>query len=158
MAGIFDLNEPKHLLAKLDRELRRLRNEPDDVDHAFNFFTTAEHILDWLYPGYPGKSQREAARNGDPLLATVSHLATGAKHFDKLGAQHQSVAKTDHQKGIWAKGMWKPGTWAKGVWAEPELKITLTGDAASILGNTITALELAEKVYAYWSAPGNGIN
>jgi len=37
MGGIFDLADPKDLLAKLGRELDRLRADPDDVDHAFNF-------------------------------------------------------------------------------------------------------------------------
>lgn len=29
-----------------------MRQDPVNVDHAFNFFTTAEHMLDWLYPGF----------------------------------------------------------------------------------------------------------
>jgi hypothetical protein len=64
MIGIFDLIEPRHLFEKLGRELERLRSKPDDVDHAFNFFTTAEHMPDWLHPGYTkeAKSQRETKR------------------------------------------------------------------------------------------------
>jgi hypothetical protein len=155
MPGIFDLKEPHHLLAKLERELHRLRSNPDDVDHAFNFFTTAEHMLDWLYPGKIEKPTREQFRNNDPLLATVSHLATGAKHFDKLSTHHKSVTNSDRKGGVWAPGGWAKNVWAHGVWAEPRLIITLSGAAAGSLGaTTITALELAERVYSYWSAPG----
>lgn len=48
MTGVFGLTAPGELLAKLSRELNRLRTAPNDVDHAFNFFVTAEHIFDWL--------------------------------------------------------------------------------------------------------------
>jgi hypothetical protein len=154
MTGIFDLSSPRDLLEKLHRELERLKAEPDHVDHAFNFFTTAEHMLDWLYPGNSGELQRKQLRMGDPLLATVSHLASGAKHFDKLSRHHTSVTHTRREGGFWAKGYWAPGVWAKGAWAEPRLSISLSGDAAMVFGATITALALAEKVYAYWSSPG----
>jgi hypothetical protein len=143
MGGIFDLADPKDLLAKLGRELDRLRADPDDVDHAFNFFTTAEHMLDWLYPGNAGDSQRKHLRSSEPILATVSHLASGAKHFDKLSSHHKSVHGTKREGGFWAKGFW----------AEPRLTISLSGAAANDLGATITAFALAEKVYAYWSVP-----
>jgi hypothetical protein len=154
MGGIFDLADPKDLLAKLGRELDRLRADPDDVDHAFNFFTTAEHMLDWLYPGNAGDSQRKHLRSSEPILATVSHLASGAKHFDKLSSHHKSVHGTKREGGFCAKGFWASGSWAKGFWAEPRLTISLSGAAANDLGATITALALAEKVYAYWSVPG----
>jgi hypothetical protein len=154
MAGVFNLTTPRDLLGKLTRELDRLRVEPDNVDHAFNFFTTAEHMLDWLYPGHAGDSQRKKLRNVDPLLATVSHLASGAKHFDHLSSHHKSVHGTARKGGIWAKGLWAPGLWAKGFWAEPRLSITLSGPAAANFGQTITAVALAEKVHDYWIIPG----
>jgi hypothetical protein len=58
MPGVFELRSPADLLAKLGRELERLRTAPNDVDHAFNFFVTAEHMLDWLHPGNKGKARR----------------------------------------------------------------------------------------------------
>jgi hypothetical protein len=155
MPGLFDLETPRDLLAKLERELIRLRKEPVNVDHAFNFFTTAEHILDWLHPGQGGQphTKREAIKLNEALLSTVSHIANGAKHFDRLNPKHKSISKTARQKGAWAKA-WVITSWVKGAWAEPTLQITLSGDAALKFGNTITALDLAEKVYVYWSAPG----
>jgi len=154
MSGIFDLLSARDLLAKLERELARLRETPDDVDHAFNFLTTAEHMLDWVYPGDTQKEARKALREREPLLATVSHLASGAKHFDRLSEHHKSVQGTSRLGGVWARGFWAPRLWAKGFWAEPRLSITLAGPAAVAFGGTITALDLAEKVYAYWATPG----
>ena len=64
LAGIFDLKTPKDLLEKLGRDLERLRAAPNDTDHAFNFFVTAEHMPDWLHPGNKGKRDRERKRQG----------------------------------------------------------------------------------------------
>ena len=142
MAGIFDLKSPADLLAKLGRELERLRTAPNDVDHAFNFFVTAEHMLDWLHPGKPGKAQREAERKR-PLLQLVSHLVSGAKHFDRLSAHHRSVAST----GLMAR---HPNPMMQRIFPS-ELSVVAVGIAGEALGGSrITALALAEQVYAYW--------
>ena len=154
MPGIFNLTSPRDLLEKLSRELHRLRQEPSSVDDAFNFFTTAEHMLDWLHPGSAGRPQREALRSSDPLLALVHNVANGAKHFDKLGAHNRSVSSSSASGGFWARGLWAPGFWAHDFWKEPSLQISLQGDAALVFGPSITALDLAERTYAYWSTAG----
>ena len=56
--GVFGLKTPADLLQKMARELARLRDDPDNVDHAFNFFVTAEHMLDWLFPGEEHRATR----------------------------------------------------------------------------------------------------
>jgi len=114
MAGIFDLTRSSDLLQKLGRELGRLQAAPDDVDHAFNFFVTAEHLLDWLHPGDRGKYQRKHTRDAGPMLQVVSHIANGAKHFDRLKKHHQSVASTTHQGSYFADGYFARGYFAKG--------------------------------------------
>jgi hypothetical protein len=143
MPGVFDLRSPADLLAKLGRELERLRAAPNDVDHAFNFFVTAEHMLDWRYPDPNGKTLRKAKRDSEPLLQLVSHLASGAKHFDNLNEHHQSVADTGlkhrHPNPMMRRMM------------PSQLCVIAIGDAGAALGGSrITALALAEKVYAYW--------
>jgi hypothetical protein len=72
MVGAFDLSTPRPLLAKLSRELDRLQAAPNDVDHAFNFFVTAEHMLDWLHPGHSGKAKarREDIRKSEVTAPT----------------------------------------------------------------------------------------
>jgi len=52
-AGVFDLETPSDLMHKMARELERLRGDPSDADHAFNFFVTAEHDAEPLGLGQP---------------------------------------------------------------------------------------------------------
>jgi len=52
MKGLFQLQTARDLLAKLGHDYERLRNSPNDAYVAFDFFVTAEHILDWLHPGW----------------------------------------------------------------------------------------------------------
>jgi hypothetical protein len=144
VAGIFDLKSPADLLAKLGRELERLRAAPNDADHAFNFFITAEHMLDWLHPGKAGRARRESERKKQPLLQLVSHLANGAKHFDRLSEHHQSAATT----GRFVRPPINPTM--QRIFP-PELTIVAGGPAGKALGGSrITALALAESVYEYW--------
>jgi hypothetical protein len=39
------------LLVKMQYDLSRMEQEPADPYPAFDFFVTAEHLLDWLWPG-----------------------------------------------------------------------------------------------------------
>ena len=55
---IFQLTTAADLRAKLGRDLDRLKNEPMNADAAFNFFVTAEHLLDWVYPKNINKARR----------------------------------------------------------------------------------------------------
>ena len=144
MSGIFELRSPADLLAKLGRELEHLRAEPNDSDHAFNFFVTAEHMLDWKYPGMANRVQREAERK-TPLLQLVSHIASGAKHFDKLLDHHQSVATT----GLAVR---HPSPMMRRFLPD-QLTVVVTHGAAEVLGTSrISVLALAEHVYAHWRA------
>lgn len=149
MSGLFDLASPHDLLRKLGRELDRMRESPDDSDHAFNFFVTAEHILDWLYPGFEGRFKRKERRDAALILKVTWDLANGAKHF-KLSKIHKSVRNTKHSGGFWAKGFWAENFWAKGFWAEPKLIVELSPEEAAELGKGPSAMNLAEQVYAYW--------
>ena len=136
MAGVCDLNGPYDLLAKLGRELDRLRQSPNDADHAFNFFVTADHMLDWLDPGYgAAEKRRKSARENNSLLQLVSHIANGAKHFDRL-SHHQ------------------PNPVMRRI-LEQQLTIDVGAEAGKAMGAyRITALSLADRVYAYWAEPG----
>ncbi len=147
MAGVFELKSDGDLLAKLGRELERLRAAPNDVDHAFNFFVTAEHMLDWRYPDDPCKRKNEREK---PLLQLVSHLANGAKHFDHLAKHHQSVAST----GLMAR---HPNRMMQHIFPG-ELSVVAVGAAGEALGGSrITVLALAERVYAYWQQEVNPV-
>jgi hypothetical protein len=146
-AGFFHLTRPSDLFQKLGRELGRLQAAPHDVDHAFNFFVTAEHLPDWL-----GSRRRSTRKKKPILLQVVWDIASGAKHF-KLRKSHKSVASTTRQ-GNFADRHWARKHFAKDHFGAT-LIINLSGDAAKDLGGpSITALDLAEQVHGYWSVPG----
>ena len=154
MPGAFGLTTPSDLLNKLERELARLRETPHDVDIAFNFFVTAEQLPDWIHPGREGKTQREAVRAADVLLQVTSHLASGAKHFDSLSSHHRSVTWSGRGGGWFGSRFFASRIFSGRYFGRTTLLLTLDGPAAVELGTSITAIDLAERVYAYWSAPG----
>lgn len=156
MAGAFDLSRPSDLLAKLQRELDRLRQQPENGDHAFNLFVTAEHMLDWLHPGQDptARQARETLRSSDPLVELAAHLANGSKHFDKLSSRHRSVKATERRGGWFAPSYNPRGWFGRGYFAEERLVVSLDGAAEARYGSEATALFLAEEVVKYWSVPG----
>lgn len=90
--GFSTLATPADLLEKLKHDLSRIRQNLTHPYAAFDFFVTAEHLLDWKYPDTGGqwnKDNRTLLRTTTPLLRVVSHLANGAKHFK--ATRHKSV-------------------------------------------------------------------
>jgi len=145
MKGVFQLQNPSDLLAKLHHDYERLQQAPNDTYVAFDFFVTAEHLLDWLYPGASGRAQRTTERNSQVILQVVSHLATGAKHMIPEDPRHASVQHADV-----APSMYGHAQYSTGVYGGAHLVIELEGAAASQLGASITPLRLAKKVLEYW--------
>lgn len=150
MRGFFLLRTANDLLQKLERDFKKLKQHPLDVDLAFNFFVTAEHILDWKYPGRANKSNREKLRNAEVLLQVTSHLASGAKHFD-VEAKHHTSIKDTGRVGCWPEGCWPRGYWPEGCWPE-SLIVYLDGNAASLLSSQISVLDLASDVLQFWQS------
>ena len=148
MRGFFLLRTANDLLQKLERDFKKLKQHPLDVDLAFNFFVTAEHILDWKYPGRANKSNREKLRNAEVRLQVTSHLASGAKHFD-VEAKHHTSVKDTGRVGYWPEGYWPRGYWLEGYWPE-SLIVYLDGNAASLLSSQISVLDLASSVLQFW--------
>lgn len=145
MNGLFQLREPRDLLAKLRHDYQRLAESPDDAYIAYDFFVTAEHMLDWLHPGAAGRSHRSAVRNREILLQVVSHLATGAKHMIPEDPRHQSVRHADV-----ADTPFGEGTYGEGTYGGRALVIQLNGMAAEALGVRVAPLDLAKQVLEYW--------
>jgi hypothetical protein len=73
-----------------------------DTYAAFDFFVTADHMLDWILPDYAGQSQAQARklrREGNRLLQVASHLGNGAKHFRVTARHHTAVNHADLDDG-----------------------------------------------------------
>lgn len=146
--GFFQLNQPKDLLPKLEVDLRRVSDTPSDPCPAFDFFVTAEHILDWLHPGEDGKPMRTAARQNEPLLQVVSHIATGAKHMVPEAKHHLSVTDAEAVGSVYGGEEYGKGAYGKGP-----LVIHLDQATAAKLGySSITTLGFARHVLDYWKA------
>ncbi len=134
--GFFDLKTPEDLLKKLEREYERLQQHPHDVDMAFNFFVTAEHIPDWL--------NDIAIKKQHSLLRICSHLANGAKHFEPT--RHSAVSSTGRQSMTRLTLMGTPGA------RRPrKLQIHLTSEESTSFGQSLVdVLMLAERVFDFW--------
>jgi hypothetical protein len=146
--GIFALSSPRDLFEKLRHDLDELKAQPDNTYLAFNFVVTAEHMLDWLHPGSANRKIRERLRT-DPLLALISHLANGAKHFDFLSPHHQSVRGTEK---VSAPITVSATRGSRSILPpHSRLIVHLDGQAKQKFGPYIEVVDLATKTYAHWS-------
>jgi hypothetical protein len=147
MTGFFSLRNPADLREKLRRDLERLKAAPMSADAAFDFFVTALHMLDWIYPKREKDAERDAAEKKSTLLQVCSHLANGAKHFETEAKKHKSVTSTGRMGSILSV-IHHPASLFGG---EDRLIVRLKGDAPiNNFGETIGVVELAEKVMEYW--------
>lgn len=143
----FGMEHARDLLEKLQWEFKQLTEAPNNKFATFNFFVTAEHLLDWIYPGR-NKTTREARRSSEPLLEVVSHLCNRAKHL-RLGAAHTSVMKAE--VGLAPPRARYVGGNIQTRGSPPViLWIYVEGNLQSQLGERITPLELARRTLDYW--------
>lgn len=144
--GFFQLVQPTDLLAKLEHDHLRLHKSPGHPYPAFDFFVTAEHILDWLYPGYANEPKRRLERQDNPLLQVVSHIANGAKHMTPEGRHHTSVQATTVTVSPYGAGVYGQGPFGKGY-----LVVTIDPALSASLGfKMITTGGLADDVLTFW--------
>ena len=142
------MTSPADLLVKMQHDLSRMEQELANSYPAFDFFITAEHLLDWLYPGDTWSKNgkiRAQKRQGEPLLRVTSHLANGAKHFQVTDKRHKSVDSLQVHEGAF-----DPKTFDPNAFDTERLIIELQGDEANAFGQQISAIDLARRVLAYW--------
>ena len=147
--GFAPLQCPADLLSKLAHDIERIRKDPIDTYAAFDFFVTAEHLVDWLLPDRPGTSQsalRKAKRDSSELLRITSHLANGAKHFQALARQHDSVAGLTEQRGGFDPRAFSPRAFSPAAFKMHGMNVHLED------GRVLHVLTLAEDVLSYWNA------
>jgi len=141
--GLFELQSPQDLLEKLHHDYARLQQSPLDQYAAFDFFVTAEHMLDWLYPN--DSQKRKNVRDQSVLLQVCSHIANGSKHFVASDKRHVSVKDARKNEGAFQRDAFQPD-----AFDVPRLQIDLQGKAAQELGECIDTFELAGKVLNFW--------
>lgn len=137
------LQTPRDLLRKMTSDYERMLAAPGDPFPAFDFFVAAEHIVDWTWPD--DRAKQRDVRAHDPAR-TVSHLASGAKHFEASDARHASVQDVESVRdfGNAIPGRAVLGEMRLGSVGEPALVITLAD------GHRVAAKVLAADVLAYW--------
>ncbi len=147
--GLFELRNPADLIRKLRHDLERMETSPQDQFAAFDFFTTADSVVDWLHPDRKvfrdNAAARKKLRESSVLLRIASHLANGSKHFH--ATNHNSVAGTEKFRYV-EEGYVEPG-----YFHEP-LLIHLTAYEAEKLCSPTTAVEaiaLARQILEFWS-------
>jgi hypothetical protein len=142
--GFGELRLPADLLRKLKHDLERMKMAPQNQYAAFDFFVTAEHIVDWIHPN--NKAARELLRSNAALLRITSHIANGAKHFEAKAKRHNSISAIAKDRYVQA------GYVEEGYFEEP-LLIHLTPEEAKFLNTAIQidATLLAGLVLEYWS-------
>jgi len=146
--GLFDLKKPQDLLRKLQHDYRRVVQAPTDTYAAFDFFVTAEHMLDWCYPGDDHEPDRRTLRQNSPLLQVCSHIANGAKHFRIERSHHVSVKHTKVEQPSFVPGTFQ----ANAFQSNGQFLIDLREEEAEALGlgSPVEVSKLAEKVQHFW--------
>jgi hypothetical protein len=157
MRDFFELKEALDLLHKLEREYERWKSDPLNVDFAWNFFVTAEHLPDWMgrtHKGPPllGRDSIDKFKAGRPLLRICSHLANGGKHLVTDPKRHTSVDRTVREMtGYIEDGYIEDDYFAE----EPMLRVYLTSDEVAALGRDtpdVDALWLADRIIEFYQA------
>jgi hypothetical protein len=87
--GFFHLNTPESMLEKAKRELTRLEAE-DSIDHVYNFFVTAYHIVDTL------PELAKTAILGEPLIQSCADACNKAKHMQLTRKRPDVATRTRH--------------------------------------------------------------
>jgi hypothetical protein len=146
LTGFGRLQAPVDLLRKLRHDYSRIGSDPSVEYAAFDFFVTAEHMIDWLLPGNANKKEREQLRASDPLLEITWDIASGVKHFVVEAPGHESVSHADV-----ALAAFDPVAFDREAFqTADELFVTLEGRAAARFGSRLGVLPLAALVLAYW--------
>lgn len=145
MRGIGQLGTPRDLLTKLTHDFARVNSSPSDTYAAFDFFVTAEHMVDWVLPGYGNRQAQAALRSSSPLLQVISHIASGSKHFVAEASHHHHVQHVDSPPGAFHSEAFDPHASQTDA-----LFVTLEGAAAAALGQQILVIDLAKKALGFW--------
>ena len=76
--SFFELTTAATMIAKAKRELVRLESE-ESIDHAYNFFTTAYHVTDYLKPVLSVPDHK--ALVSEPAIQLCADVCNKAKHM-----------------------------------------------------------------------------
>jgi hypothetical protein len=155
-----ELRTPADLLRKLTHDFHRMAVAGSDQYAAFDFFVTANCIVDWLHPDVKDdkasskqqEKKRSEFRKDNDLPRITDHIASGAKHFVVTHTRHNSITGIEKSRYV------EVGYAEDGYFEEP-LLIHFTQEEAKRLGvqESIEATELARLVMQFWSERIGGL-
>ncbi|WP_042875626.1 hypothetical protein [Cupriavidus necator] len=90
--GFFELTTAGAMLAKAKRELVRLECE-ESIDHAYNFFTTAYHVTDYLKPVLSAADHRALVT--EPAIHLCADVCNKAKHMTLTRSRSDPLTHSD---------------------------------------------------------------
>jgi hypothetical protein len=146
-----ELQSPNDLVRKLEHDLKRIASGSNDQYAAFDFFVTADSLVDWRWPEHPTNPSldteyrkiRRDVRKLQPLPRIAAHIANGAKHF--VATRHDAIA------GIEKARVCEEGVYETGVFYEPILVSLTPKEAIELCCQESVEVEwLARKLLAYW--------
>ena len=150
--GFASMTRAADLLEKMQHDLTRMEQAPAHPYPAFDFFVTAEHVLDWIWPDASGSANRKKRtdkRESSPLLRITGHLANGAKHFKVTRMPRPSVNALGERGPVFDSNMADSQVFD----TESYLLIELQQDEATALGlehQHISTIDFARRVLTYW--------
>lgn len=142
--GFFDLRDPQALFRKMRYDYGRMVADPLNVFPAWDFFVTANHLIDWIWPS-AGSAQHRVERRWETIPRICEHLANGAKHFI-VNREHSAVTEIER-----VSGAFDAGAFDSVAFETEQLVVTLdTKEAIEFGTQQITATDLARRVLLYW--------
>lgn len=145
-SGFYNIKTPEDLLNKARRDFDKLKNDKSNIDLAFNYFVTIEHMPDWLRMD---KQSKKAIKDSSPILRVCSHLASGIKHFEPY--DNYNSVKSVQEDSVYEDGVYEDNVFEK--W----LTVNLDGDEIVEFGqHKLDAIELGQRVLEYWEDYLNG--
>lgn len=77
--SFFEIRSPADMLNKARRELARIESEVS-IDHVYNFFVTAYHVLDYLDDAKCAPREALEELRGEMLIQRCGDVCNKAKH------------------------------------------------------------------------------
>ena len=151
--GFARLQTFEDLRNKLRHDLERVRAEPFNSYAMFDFFVTADHLLDWAYPGRVNTERRSEMRRSEALLAIVNAISAGAKHFIAEAPHHDPGTRVS-ASGRFDHRSFDPARFSPQYFDFGRIKVKLSRSTGAKIGvgDSIDGVLLAEKVAAFWEA------